>query len=70
MTAPCKDCPDRRAGCHDEAVCDKWAAFQKSLQQMKEERRREWLVADYVGRSIFRHRKQNSESIRRALAQR
>lgn len=70
MNAPCMDCQDRCAGCHDEAACEKWAAFQKSLQQMKEERRREWIVSDYVGRSIFRRRKENSPAIRRALSQR
>ena len=70
MNSPCKDCPDRRSGCHDEEVCEKWGVFQNSLQQMKEERRREWIVADYIGRSIFRRRKENSQAIRRALSQR
>ena len=28
MTAPpCLNCPDRRIGCHDPAVCTKWAAY-------------------------------------------
>lgn len=28
MTAPpCLNCPDRRIGCHDPAVCPKWAAY-------------------------------------------
>lgn len=29
MTAPpCLNCPDRRAGCHDPAVCPKWADYE------------------------------------------
>ena len=28
MTAPpCLGCPDRRIGCHDPAVCPRWAAY-------------------------------------------
>ena len=28
MTAPpCLNCPDRRIGCHDPAVCPRWAAY-------------------------------------------
>lgn len=25
---PCKGCPDRQAGCHNTAVCSKWAEYQ------------------------------------------
>mgnify|MGYP001383864519 FL=1 len=29
MTAPpCLACPDRRIGCHDPAVCPRWAAYE------------------------------------------
>lgn len=30
MTAPpCLACPDRRIGCHDPAVCPRWAAYEE-----------------------------------------
>lgn len=25
---PCKGCPNRQAGCHNTAVCSKWAEYQ------------------------------------------
>ena len=27
IQAPCQGCGDRRVGCHDPAVCARWAAF-------------------------------------------
>ena len=32
---PCKGCPDRQAGCHNTAVCSKWAEYQvaKAVEQ-------------------------------------
>ncbi|MBC5771741.1 hypothetical protein [Dysosmobacter segnis] len=29
---PCKGCPDRQAGCHDPAVCSKWAEYQAAAK--------------------------------------
>lgn len=49
---PCKACRDRRVGCHDPAVCEKWADFEKasedfrrSVQPAQDEAR---IVAEYV----------------------
>lgn len=33
MTAPCKDCPDRRAHCH--SYCEKYKEFKKTLRRFK-----------------------------------
>lgn len=29
MIPPCKNCPNRRVGCHDKAVCSKWGVFEE-----------------------------------------
>lgn len=34
--APCKDCPDRHAGCHGQ--CDRYAAFRKDRERYHDER--------------------------------
>ena len=36
MDAPCKDCPDRKFGCH--ASCEKYAAFCDECKRINEER--------------------------------
>lgn len=50
--APCHRCPDRRVGCHDEAVCEKWAAFQAAVREARpaEEARKRaaWELACYL----------------------
>ena len=38
MTAPCKDCPDRKQGCH--SVCPKYIAFRAERDKAAELRRR------------------------------
>lgn len=34
---PCKDCPDRRPGCH--SGCDRYRAWQKEWSRLKEKER-------------------------------
>ena len=52
MTAPpCLNCPDRRIGCHDPAVCPKWAAYDEihraELAAMPS--RKEWVdMVEYI----------------------
>lgn len=52
MTAPpCLNCPDRRIGCHDPAVCPQWAAYDEihraELAAMPSYREREDMV-EYI----------------------
>ena len=37
MTAPCKDCPDRRAHCH--SCCEKYKEFKKHCDDLRERNR-------------------------------
>ena len=37
MTAPCKDCPDRRAHCH--SCCERYKEFRKRCDDMRERER-------------------------------
>ena len=52
MTAPpCLACPDRRIGCHDPAVCPRWAAYDEihraKLAAMPS--RKEWVdMVEYI----------------------
>jgi hypothetical protein len=34
LIAPCKDCPDRKVGCHSS--CDKYKSFQAYNKELKE----------------------------------
>lgn len=36
MNVPCKDCPDRNAGCHSK--CERYAEFDKENKLRREER--------------------------------
>ena len=36
IAPPCLNCPDRRIGCHDPAVCPDWAAYQDALAEWNE----------------------------------
>lgn len=36
MNAPCKDCPDRHAVCHD--ICEKYQAFRRERQEISRKR--------------------------------
>ena len=45
MTAPCKDCPDRRFKCHSE--CERYREFRKRCDDMRERER-----LDNLGRKI------------------
>ena len=44
MNPPCKDCPDRRSGCHSH--CEKYIAYTVELEKMREDKRREYAIAD------------------------
>ena len=41
MTAPCKDCPDRRAHCH--SCCEKYKEFKKRCDDIRDRERLERL---------------------------
>lgn len=49
--APCFHCPDRRIGCHDPAVCSRWAAYEEiheaELAAMPSRKEREDM-AEYI----------------------
>lgn len=45
MTAPCKDCPDRRAHCH--SCCEKYKAFCDENKQLREKNRAENMITQY-----------------------
>lgn len=49
---PCRDCPDRRVGCHDPAACARWAAFEAENRKYRAECRASWdergIMGDYV----------------------
>lgn len=46
--APCKDCPDRRVGCH--STCEKYLAFRKERDELNEKtyKQKEVEYADYT----------------------
>lgn len=31
--SPCYGCGERRVGCHDPAVCPRWASFQEAVRE-------------------------------------
>lgn len=39
MRAPCKDCPDRKLGCH--SVCEKYIEFTKKNEEIRLKKARE-----------------------------
>ena len=51
---PCKDCPDRRVGCHDPEVCPKWADFQAAQAARPA---KDMNLRDYIFHSIDRYQK-------------
>ena len=52
MTAPpCLNCPDRRIGCHDSAVCPQWAAYEAihRAELVAMPSRKEWVdMVEYI----------------------
>ena len=44
-TAPCKDCAERRRGCHGE--CEKYAEFVRACEELRRGRERRLIVAGY-----------------------
>lgn len=56
MTAPCKDCPDRRAGCH--AACPRYREFRAACDERRAKRALSFAVKDYKadeGKKIARY---------------
>ena len=41
LHSPCRDCKDRRMGCHNEAACTQWAAYLKRMEAQNASVRRE-----------------------------
>ena len=66
MTAPpCLNCPDRRIGCHDPAVCPRWAAYDEihRAELAAVPSRKEWVdivawrsTADFVNKFFTKGR--------------
>lgn len=50
MIAPCKDCPDRKVGCH--AVCEKYIAYSEWRTKLLESRWKENEDNDYMFKLI------------------
>lgn len=44
MNSPCKDCPDRRSGCH--SVCEKYIAYTVEREKIRAEKRKEYSMED------------------------
>ena len=45
MTAPCKDCPDRRAHCH--SCCEKYKAFCDENERLRTKNNTEKVMTQY-----------------------
>lgn len=56
MTVPCKDCEDRRAGCH--GACQKYQAFAAERSAWREQQLAAQDVTDYTIKQIRRTQKQ------------
>lgn len=52
MTAPCKDCPDRKTGCH--STCHKYIEFDNRNRERREKRLRSFEVVSVTRESIHR----------------
>ena len=54
--APCKDCPQRKAGCH--VVCDKYLEWlrihQQELEVIRKKKDSDGMFADHIVRNIRR----------------
>lgn len=55
MRAPCKDCADRKVGCH--SVCSRYLAWREEHEAEKRERKRYQDANSYVITSIQKTRK-------------
>lgn len=44
-SAPCKDCPDRKAGCH--TICEKYLTYKSELDTYNKMRNEKIKIASY-----------------------
>lgn len=44
--APCKDCPDRKSGCH--SVCEKYITYRVELEKYNKMRDEKMKIASYA----------------------
>ena len=51
--APCKDCAERRRGCHGE--CERYAEFVRECEELRRGRERRLIVAGYGRESRGRY---------------
>lgn len=51
--APCKDCAERRRGCHGE--CERYAEFVRECEELRRGRERRLIVAGYGRESRVRY---------------
>lgn len=54
MKNHCKNCPNRRIGCHNK--CDEYIEFQTKLEKAKEEKRQDDIGLCYTMESIERRK--------------
>ena len=55
MISPCKDCQDRKVGCH--SVCEKYKAFQESREVALKNKRAYSDANRYMAESIAKRRR-------------
>ena len=69
MTAPpCLNCPDRRIGCHDPAVCPRWEKFLTSREHFlaaQPSRQEVELMSEYLSDQRRRYLRQEGRKNRR-----
>lgn len=51
--SPCQNCPERRVGCHNEAVCSKWGEFEKTKEKKYAESRKRSDIIGFEKRRIL-----------------
>jgi len=52
IPSPCKNCPDRQAGCHGK--CEKYAAFRAKVDAIAEERKFDREYNEYLALALKR----------------
>lgn len=52
MNAPCKNCPDRKIGCHSK--CNKYSQFRKERDEELDRKRKEDDVAYAIATGTYR----------------
>lgn len=48
-TPPCRGCSDRRVGCHDTAICPRWADYQAAHRAYLDDGMDAWKRGELLG---------------------